>query len=134
MKLNDFNGSQADWNDWSFGFKRAIRTADLETFEIMERVERANADFDEDELNQFTENGDVSRISGELYDLLCTVVKDEAMSIIRSVDELCGFKAWYKLHTKYNPRAMARAIKLMGEVSGPGHVKNESEVEGALTL
>ena len=28
--------------------------------------------------------------------------------------------------------AMARAIKLMGEVSSPGQVKNVSEVEGAL--
>ena len=133
MKLNDFSGSQSDWNDWAFGFKRAIRGADLEVFDIMERVERANIEFDEDELNQFTENGDVSKISGELYDLLCTVVKDEAMAVVRSVDEFRGFKAWYKLHMKYNPRTMARAIKLMGEVSSPGQVKNVSEVEGALT-
>ena len=75
MKLNDFNGNQSEWSDWAFGFKRAIRGADLEVFEIMEKVERANADFEEDELNQFTENGGVSKISGELYDLLCTVVK-----------------------------------------------------------
>ena len=119
MKLNDFNGSQAEWNDWSLGFKRAVRTADVETFEIMERVERANEDFDEEALNQFATNGDVSRVSGELYDLLCTVVKDEAMSLVRSVDEFRGFKAWYKLHMKYNPRTMARAIKLMSEVSSP---------------
>ena len=69
MKLNDFNGSQTDWSDWSFGFKRAIRGADLETFELMERVERATTDFDEANLNEFAENGDVSRVSGELYDV-----------------------------------------------------------------
>ena len=99
----------------------------------MEKVERASADFEEDELNQFAENGDVSKISGELYDLLCTVVKDEAMTVVRSEDEFRGFRAWYKLHTKYNPRTMARAVKLMGKVSSPGQVKNVSEVEPALT-
>ena len=67
MKLNDFNGKQSGWSDWAFGFNRAIRGVDLEVFEIMEKVERANSDFEEDELNQFVENGDV----GELYDLLC---------------------------------------------------------------
>ena len=50
---------------------------------MMEKVERANANFDEDELNQFEEKGDVSEISGELYDLLFTVVKDEAMTVVR---------------------------------------------------
>ena len=94
MKLNDFNGNQSEWSDWAFGFKRAIRGADLEVFEIMEKVERANSDFEEDELNQFAENGDVSKISGELYDLLCTVVKDEAMTVVRSEDEFRGFRAW----------------------------------------
>ena len=64
--------------------QRAIRGADLEVFEIMQKVERANPDFEEDELNQFAENGNVSEISGELYDLLCTVVKDEAMTVVRS--------------------------------------------------
>ena len=114
MKLNDFNCNQSEWSDWAFGFKRAIRGADLEVFEIMEKVERANSDFEEDELNQFAENGDVSKISGELYELLCTVVKDEAMTVVRSADEFRGFRAWYKLHIKYNQRTMARAIKLMG--------------------
>ena len=117
MTLKDFNGNQSEWSDWAFGFKRAIRG---EIFEIMEKVERANADFEEDELNQFAEHGDVSKISGVLYDLLCTVVNDEAMTVVRSEDEFRGFRAWYKLHMKYNPRTMARAVKLMGEVSSPG--------------
>ena len=83
MKLNDFNGNQSEWSDWAFGFKRAIRGANFEVFEIMEKVERADADFEEYELNQFAENGDVSKISGELCDLLCAVVKDEAMTVVR---------------------------------------------------
>ena len=127
--MGDFNGNQSEWSDWAFGFKRAIRGADLEEFEIMEKVELANADFGEDELNQFAESGDLSRISGELYGLLCTAVKDEAMTVVR----FRGFRAWYKLHMKYNPRTMARAIKLMEQVSSPGQVKNVSRVEAALT-
>ena len=68
MKLNDFNGNQSEWSDWAFVFKRAIRGADLEVFEIMEKVERANADFEEDELNQFTEHATSPRSRGS-----CTI-------------------------------------------------------------
>ena len=68
----------------------------MEVFEILERFERATSDFDEEYLNEFAENGDVSKISGELYDVLSTVVQDEAMTLVRSVDELQGFRAWHK--------------------------------------
>ena len=76
---------------------------------------------------------ETSRRSRGSCTILCTVVKDEAMTVVRSEDELRGFRAWYKLLFKYNPRTMARAIKLMEEVSSPGQVKNVSEVETWLT-
>jgi hypothetical protein len=132
MKLNDFSGMHADWSDWAFSFRRAIRGADVEVYDLMEKVERATADFDEQSLNEFTENGDVGRVSGELYDILCTVLKGEALSLIRTIDECQGFRAWHKLYIKYNPKTMARAIKLMSEVASPGHVKKIGDVEGAL--
>ena len=37
MKLNDFNGNQSEWSDRAFGFKREMRGADLEVFDIMEK-------------------------------------------------------------------------------------------------
>ena len=104
MKLNDFSGNHGDWSDWAFAFRRAVRGEDVEVYDLLEKVERATADFDESFLNEFTENGDVSRVSGELYDILCTVAKGEALSLIRTIEECQGFRAWHKLYLKYNPK------------------------------
>ena len=96
MKLNDFHGNLNGAIGF-FWFKRAIQRADFEVFKIMEKVESANSDFEEDEMNQFAENGDVSR---ELYDLMCTVV-NEATTVVRSEDgSVHGTSSTFK----YNPK------------------------------
>jgi hypothetical protein len=134
-KVAEFGGGMAEWSDWAFSFKRAIRLMDVECHHIMEKVEKVNptvTDFDERLLNDYVENGDCSAISGELYDLLCTVVKGEALMILKGVDEYQGFKAWSKLYAKYNPKTTARAIKLLSEICSPGVVKSAHEVDGAV--
>jgi hypothetical protein len=70
-------------------------------------------------------------ISSELYDLLCTVVKGEGWTILKSVEEFYGFKAWQKLQSKYNPRTAARAFELLSDVCSPGAVEGAHEVEAA---
>jgi hypothetical protein len=132
MKSENFGGGQNEWIDWAFNFKRMIRIMDVECYELMEKVERVAGDFNEDALNEFTESGDVSGISGELYDLLCTTVKGDALLVLKSVEEFKGFVAWSKLFGKYNPRTTARAIKLLAEVCSPGQVKGAYEVEAAI--
>ena len=132
MKLNDFDGDPANWSDWVFAFKRTVRSADKETYDLMEKVERATSDFDEAALNSFVESGDVSGVSGELYDVLCTVMKGDALTMLKSVEDCEGFKAWHKIWTKYNPKTMARALRLMGEITSPGAVKHTHEVDAAV--
>ena len=60
----------------------------------------------------------MKQASSELYDILCTVVNDgsEAMSVIRAVEDYQGIKAWQWLYPKYNPRTLARAIRLLDEL------------------
>ena len=41
------------------------------------------------------------------------------MSVIRAVEDDQGIEAWRRLHLKFYPRTMARAIKLLGEVANP---------------
>jgi hypothetical protein len=77
IKLSDFDGEPVNWGDWSFAFKRSIRAVDKEVFDLMEKVERATGEFDESALNEFAESGDVSDVSGQLYDVLCTVMKGD---------------------------------------------------------
>lgn len=44
-----------------------------------------------------------------------------------------GFLAWQRLHRKYNPGTMARAMRLMIEVTSLGQVKHNKDVGVALT-
>ena len=43
-----------------------------------------------------------------------------------------GIEAWEKLHRKYNPRTMARGVRLLAEAVGPSKVKELREVGSAV--
>ena len=126
MRLQTFDGSAAAWGDWAFGLKRAVRSQSRDVFQILEEVEK-RTELDEDQLVLDLVDIEVERLSGEVYDILCQSVSGEAMAIVRSVEDYRGFQAWQKLHLKYKPRTMARAIRLMGEV-----VKDIKEVPAAI--
>lgn len=131
MRLQQFDGSAAAWGDWAFGLKRAARTQSREVYQILEEVEK-RTELDEIQLAAELVDVEVEKMSSEMYDILCQTVSGEAMAIVRSVEDFRGFTAWQKLHQKYNPRTMARAIRLMGEVASPGNVKDLKDVTAAI--
>ena len=67
-----------------------------------------------------------------MYDVLSQYCTGEALSVIKGVTSFEGFLSWQKLHRKYNPKTMARAIRLMTDVTGPKQVKEIREVEAAI--
>lgn len=44
------------------------------------------------------------------------------MTILKGTPDCQGLLAWQRLHRRYSPRTMARAIRLMTEVASPGRV------------
>ena len=44
LKLEEVHGKAEDWSDWSFSFKRAIKSLSKEAWRIMGEVERADKD------------------------------------------------------------------------------------------
>jgi hypothetical protein len=80
-----------------------VRATDVECYNLTEKVEKVNEDFHQSTLNPFSENGDVTGVSSELCDVLCTTVKGEALMLLESVEEFNGFLAWSKLYYRYNP-------------------------------
>ena len=54
------------------------------------------------------------------------------MSCTRAVEDMRGLTAWQRLFKKYNPRTMARAIRLVAAVTHPPKVKELKHVEAAL--
>ena len=76
----------------------------------------------------------VSKLSAELYDVLCQVVSGEAMTILRSVEDCRGFVAWQKLYQKFNPKTVARAIRLLAEACSPAKVRELVDVDPAICV
>ena len=58
----------------------------------------------------------VRQIVTELFDLLCQACTEHALSCTRAVDDMHGLTAWQPFYKKYNPRTMARAIRVVASV------------------
>ena len=133
FKLQDFNGELSAGGDWCFAFKRTVRSNCVEAFEIMEFVERQTTEMVEAELGgDRLDSDEVAALSAELFDLLCQTCSGEAMTVVRGVEGCFGFVAWQRLCKKFNPKTMARAIRLMAEVCSPTRVKELHEVDDAI--
>jgi hypothetical protein len=138
-----FKGVPAEWEDWSFGFKRTVRSMNKDAYDFMLKCENRIEDVTDDNVNFGmipAEDGQVllpdpERVlrSGELYDILCQVCGGEALSLIKSVLDLNGFAAWQVLYKKYNPKTMARGVRLLCEVTNPAKIKDMSGIEAAIT-
>ena len=123
-----FSGTQTQWDDWSFAFKRCVRSQSPETFKEMVVWEAATDDVDEEtELPEAME-----KRSAELYDVLCQYCTGEALMIVRSVDDMRGIRAWQKLFKKYNPKTMARGLRVLVEAVNPPKAKGLHDVESAV--
>ena len=119
-----FTGEQTKWDDWSFAFKRCVRSMSPETFKAMIEGE-TNVDAISEDV-EFT--AEMERRSAELYDVLCQYCTGEALMIIRSVDDVRGICAWQKLFRKYNPKTMARGLRVLVEAVNPPKAKGLHDI------
>ena len=123
-----FDGPAEKWGHWSFSFKRIFITMCLGTAVTMEKIEKETALVDEDVDHEIaTDKG--RKASAELFNLLCTLTEGEALSIVIATEDRRGFLAWQRLHLKYNPKTMARALKLVSQVVNPPKIFDLRDVD-----
>jgi hypothetical protein len=133
MKMNSFNGTAESYEDWAFSFKRGIRSRNKKAYEMMIKSEEmTDLIIDENDLDPDTDFPGIDDRSAEVYDILCQHLTGEPMLILRSVKDMHGFAAWQRLFRKYNPRTMARGLRMLTEVIQPPRVKNLSDIEGGI--
>ena len=113
MRIDIYPGHKDTWADWSFVFKATARSAHQETFQILDWVERQDSPITEEALGEKFVGVNVDKLSGELFDILCTICKGEALAIVRSEEGMQGFQAWHELHLSHTLRIMAQAIMIM---------------------
>ena len=128
FRSDTFNGDAGKWEDWSFGFKRGIRSMSRAVYDKMTIWELKTEEISEGaELDL-----DMEQRSAELYDILCQYCSGEAMTILRTVSDMEGIKAWQRLYKKYNPRTMARGLRLMTESISPPKMKDLVGIESGM--
>jgi len=124
-------GTGGQFDDWAFAFKRMIRAVSRNAYEMMVMAETGatmeeitkDVEFDEETVNKY---------SAEIYDLLCQAVKGDPLQAVKSIDDMEGLKAWHKLTAKYSPKSMARAVRLVGQVTNPAKITDLSRAEAEL--
>ena len=126
MRCEEFSGGS--WGDWAFAFKRGVRAQNPEAYRLMQLAEAAESEVDE--VNELAAEMEVH--SGELYDVLCQFCRGEALGIVKAAIDMHGFEAWQKLHMKYNPRTMARGVRMLGEVVSPAKVRELQDIQVAV--
>ena len=128
VKIPFFPGECKDYEDWLFAFKRAMRAANRTTYEILATVEEAGLEIGDEELAEQFAKEDVQGHSAEIYNVLCQYLGQ----LVRTVDDMEGCRAWSKLYRKYAPKTMARAVRMVGQVTNPPKVKELRDVEREL--
>lgn len=128
VRVPGFEGLAAKFDDWAFAFKRTLRSVNRHAYDLLVRVENETS-VNEDDIDLEFDSVDVHGYSAELYDIMCQACQGEALSIIRTVDDMKGLEAWAKLYKKFNPRTLARAIRLVGAVTNPPKVKELKDAE-----
>ena len=123
-RVDAFSGKETQWKEWSFQFRVAIKAMGSRVAIMMQKAELEEEGYDVDALELEYSNMDVTKVAGELYDLLCLCVKGDPLILVQGVVSMNGFQAWSRLYRRFNPVTPARALQAMIAVMVPQRVKD----------
>ena len=118
-RVDAFTGKESQWREWAFQLRVAIKAMASEAAEIMGRCEVSEGARKLEDLELEFENLAVTKVAGELYDLLCLCLKGDALILAQGVTSMNGFEAWGRLFRRFNPVTPARALQAMIAVMVP---------------
>ena len=131
-RVDSFSGKESQWREWSFQLRVAVKAMEGVAAEIMSRVEQDDTAHDLAALELEFASKDITKLSGELYDILCLCLKGDPLVLVQGVTSLNGFEAWGKMYRRYNPVTPARALQAMIGVMVPGKVKDVKDLPGEI--
>ena len=129
-RVDKFDG-RGMWSDWSFTMKAAVRSANRETAEVMEWMEK-NQNPTMEELEQYVVDFEVNADGAELFDVLIGLTSGEALTVVRGIGDMNGYFAWKKLCERFNPNTPAKALALMMQVMSPKAQTETSRIPQAI--
>ena len=68
----------------------------------------------------------------EMYGVLARYTNSEALTVVKSVSEMDGVRAWARLHANYSRRTLGRTFRVQRECMYPKTVKDVGQVRLAI--
>ena len=127
-RVDTFLGKEAQWREWSFQFKVAIKAMNASVAEMISKVEVDEDAYKIDDLELEYTGIEAGKAVGELFDLLCLCLKGDPLVLVQGVTSMNGIEAWGKLYRRFNPVTPARALQAMIAVMVPPKVKDIKEL------
>ena len=127
-RVESFGGNEAQWREWAFQFRVAIKAMESTVAEIMSKVEVEEDGHKLEELELEHSSLEVTKAAGELYDLLCLCLRGDPLVLVQWVTSMNGFEAWGRLYRRFNPVTPARALQAMIGVMVTPKVKDVREL------
>ena len=143
-RLDKFTGAEGTWQEWSFNMLMTVAQVDPTLGQGLEELKKdvkpltddmfisgsSLAGFEYLDLDMCTNFGPA------LFGVMCSLTGGEANAIVRGVSvnggHRCGFRAFYALNLRYNPKTPARMLRFLTQVVNPAQVKNIRELPLAI--
>ena len=135
-KIEIFSGGEEQWQNWSWKIKTAVSGMNEELAEILITAEADGIESIEEVLGK-AKFVDANRercvkASKELYGVLARYTNSEALTIVKSVSEMDGVRAWARLHANYSRRTLGRMFRVQRECMYPKPAKDVGQVRLAI--
>ena len=91
-RVDTFGGKENQWREWSFQFKVAIKAMEGKVAEILTKAEIEEERYKLEDLELEFTTLDVTKIAGELFDLLCLCLKGDPLILVQGVSSMNGLK------------------------------------------
>ena len=135
-KIEVFSGGEEQWQNWSWKIKTAVSGMNEEFAEMLTTAETEGIESIEEVLRE-TKFVDANRercvkVNKEMYGVLARYTNSEALTIVKSVSEMDGVRAWARLHANYSRRTLGRMFRVQRECMYPKPVKDVGQVRLAI--
>ena len=120
-KLENFDGTDASWPDWSFKaaawfalLPRPTGTTNVNIDTYLDLAVNHPTDLRRSDLGNTAD-----AVSVTLYHLLVQLCQGRAFGIVRSVEKGNGFQVWRRLHQEYAPTTGLRLSSMLSGLLNP---------------
>ena len=107
-RIEVFSGGEEQWQNWSWKIKTAVSGMNEEFAEMLTTAETEGAESIEEVLKEakFVDANREKCVKAgkEMYGVLARYTNSEALTIVKSVSEMDGVRAWARLHANYSRR------------------------------